>query len=163
MLRRIFYASTVAALASSLLGIAGGSQVVHVSTCEPHRNQVTAYTPGFYPTSPYYWPNVYGVNYYQPPLRSSNPALLVDYTNVSAKPIKEIEFGLVARGTLVAEVKDVGTFSTGALIQHEFGLSPNVFPIGTGLAQCVPLKIKFQDGTKWRSPRLPALRRSAGM
>lgn len=163
-MHRLFLAGTLAVLSISLLGIMGASKsLVHVSKCEPSRNRVTTYTPGFYPAVPYNWPNVYGVNYYQPPVTSSNPVLLVDYTNVSAKPMHQIEFGLVARGVLIAEVKDVGTFSNGALIQHEFGLSPNVFPIGTGLPQCVPLKITYADGTKWRNPHLPALKKTAHM
>ncbi len=72
----------------------------------------------------------------------------------------EIEFGLVANGRLVAEVRDVGTFSPGAEIKHKFGLNPNVFPLQTSFAKCVPLHIKFADGTKWRNPNLPALQRS---
>ena len=67
----------------------------------------------------------------------------------------EIEFGLVTSGTLRAEVKDVGTFSPGAEIKHKFGISPNVFPLQTALEQCVPLRITFADGTKWRNPGLP--------
>jgi len=41
-----------------------------------------------------------------------------------------------------------------------FGLSPNVFPLGTGLARCIPLHIRFADGTTWKNPHLPALQRS---
>ena len=80
----------------------------------------------------------------------------IDYTNKTQKVMREIEFGLIANGNLVAEVKDVGTFSPGIEIKHEFGISHNVFPLQTGLARCVPLRIKFADGTKWRNPRLPA-------
>ena len=56
----------------------------------------------------------------------------------------------------MAEVRDVGTFSPGAEIKHKFGISTNVFPLQTGLPQCVPLGIQFEDGTKWRNPALPA-------
>jgi len=66
-----------------------------------------------------------------------------------------IEFGLVANGVLRAEVRDVGTFSPGAEIKHSFGISANVFPIQTGLPQCIPLRITFADGSKWRNPALP--------
>jgi hypothetical protein len=134
---------------------------VNVTTCQPSRNVMVSgggWTPGFYPGRPYYWSTVYGYSYYQPPVRSSNPTLSIDYTNTTDKPMKQIEFGLLANGNLVAEVKDVGTFSPGAEIKHQFGLTNSVFPINTGLARCVPLKIQFEDGTKWRNPHLPSLK-----
>ena len=67
----------------------------------------------------------------------------------------DIEFGLVANGRLVAEVRDVGTFSPGAEIKHQFGLNPNVFPLQTALSRCVPLRIIFADGTTWKNGHLP--------
>jgi hypothetical protein len=97
--------------------------------------------------------------YYQYPVEH-NPTLAIDYVNVTSEVMKEIEFGLVVHGNMVAEVKDVGTFSPGAEIKHEFGVSRNIFPIQTSYAQCVPLKITFADGTRWKNPHLPALRES---
>lgn len=148
----------------SYAGAAVHHYPVHVTTCQPSRNVMMSggWTPGFYPAGPYYWPTVYGYRYYQPRVASSNPALAIDYTNITQNVIKEVEFGLVTNGNLVAEVKDVGTFSPGAEIKHEFGLSPNVFPIQTGLPQCIPLKIKYADGTKWKNPRLPVLKHKLG-
>ncbi len=133
-----------------------GPSLISVSKCVPEQGVYRAgYTPAYYPMRPYSWRNVYGYTYYQPAYASSAPSLSIDYTNISSKTMREIEFGLIARGELIAEVKDIGTFTTGAEIKHQFGLSPNVFPIGTGLSQCVPLKISFADGTTWRSPHLP--------
>jgi hypothetical protein len=148
----------------ALAGAAVHRTPVHVTTCQPARNvsYTGGWTRGYYPAGPYYWPTVYGYRYYQPPVRTSNPTLAIDYTNATQIPMKEIEFGLVANGNLIAEVKDVGTFSPGVEIKHEFGLSPNVFPIGTALAQCVPLKIVYADGTKWKNPRLPILKHKLG-
>ena len=76
-----------------------------------------------------YWgyPSVYGPTYYQAPVEH-DPTLGIDYTNVTNVVMKQIEFGLIVKGVLVAEVKDVGTFSPGAEIKHKFGLNPNVFP-----------------------------------
>ncbi len=143
------------------------AHLVQVMRCEPSLNASTfvgpGWVPGYYPAGPYYWPSVYGFRYYEPRVRTTDPQLGIDYTNVSNKVMKDIEFGLVANGNLVAEVKDVGTFSPGAEIKHTFGISRNVFPIQTALAQCVPLKITFADGTKWRSRRLPALRQKIGI
>jgi hypothetical protein len=143
------------------------SHPIKVNVCNPKRNHymATGYTPAFYPGGyGYYgrywgWPSVYGPTYYQYPVQGE-PTLGIDYVNVTSVVMKEIEFGLVVRGDLVAEVKDVGTFSPGAEIKHEFGISPNVFPIQTSYAECVPLKITFADGSKWKNPHLPALKRS---
>lgn len=137
---------------------------IRVSTCNPQRNTYMArgYVPAYYPVGvgPYWgWPSVYGPSYYQYPV-ANNPTLGIDYVNETSVVMKDIEFGLVANGQLVAEVRDVGTFSPGVEIKHEFGLNRNVFPLQTGLPQCIPLKITFADGAKWRNPHLPALRRS---
>jgi hypothetical protein len=110
------------------------------------------------PYYPYYWWNVYGYRYYEPPITSTSPELGIDFTNVTDQVMRDIEFGLVANGDLVAEVKDVGKFSPGIEIKHRFGISHNVFPIHTGLAQCVPLRITFADGRTWTSPHLPRLK-----
>ena len=137
---------------------------LHVTNCHPQQGQVYApayvgYAPGFYPGYPYYWGDVYGARFYQPPISTSNPTLSIDYSNATSQVMSSIEFGLIARGELVAEVRDVGTFSPGAEIKHRFGLSPNVFPLQTSLVECVPLRIHFQDGTKWVNPNYHQYRR----
>lgn len=141
---------------------------IQVNACNPQRNvryNYAGYTPGFYPSYGVYggywgWPSVYGPTYYQPPSASSNPELGIDYVNATQVVMKQIEFGLIVKGSLVAEVKDVGTFSPGAEIKHKFGLSPNVFPLQTSFAKCVPLKIVFEDGSHWKNPHLPAYQAS---
>ena len=135
---------------------------ISVATCNPKRNVYNSggFAPAYYPGGAYWgWPSVYGYNYYSYPVQGE-PTLSIDYTNATNVVMKDIEFGLVAHGNMVAEVRDVGTFSPGAEIKHQFGLSPNVFPIGTSLVECVPLKITFVDGSKWKNPHLPALKRS---
>jgi hypothetical protein len=140
---------------------------INVNTCNPQRNNSVAtgyagYAPAYYPggIGPYWgWPSVYGYRYYQYPV-AGNPTLGIDYVNATSTVMKDIEFGLIANGHLVAEVRDVGTFSPGIEIKHEFGLNRNVFPLRTGLPKCVPLKITFADGTKWKNPHLPALQRA---
>lgn len=150
------------------MGSAGspGRSPIKVNRCDPTLKSTTypvGYVPGFYPYGgPYFWTDIYGYRYTQAQL-SRDAFLAIDYVNKSAVPIRSIEFGLVANGRLVSEVRDVGTFSPGAEIKHEFGLNPNVFPIQTGLPKCVPLRVLFQDGTRWKNPRLPALERSIYM
>ncbi|MEO9263568.1 MAG: hypothetical protein ABI282_05705 [Candidatus Baltobacteraceae bacterium] len=133
---------------------------IRVTHCNPTMGSEVGFAPAFYPAGPYYWNDVYGRNFYQPAYANNDPTLAIHYVNTGTKVIKTIEFGLIARGTLVAEVRDVGTFSPGADIKHRFGISQNVFPLGTGLPQCLPLRITFADGTKWRSNHLPALAQS---
>lgn len=150
------------ALAQPMGGMMGMQQVIKVNKCDPqlNTNVYPGYVAGYYPRlGPYGWYDVYGVRYTQPVL-SGSAHLGIDYINNTSKPMSSIEFGLLARGALVAEVRDVGTFSPGAEIKHEFGISTNVFPLGTGLPVCVPLRITFADGSKWRNPHLPAIQRS---
>jgi hypothetical protein len=139
---------------------------IQVHGCNPERNVSygwSGYTPGFYGPGVYGgywgWPSVYGPTYYQAPVEH-DPTLGIHYVNVTNQVMKQIEFGLIVRGELVAEVKDVGTFSPGADIKHKFGLSPNVFPLQTSYAKCVPLKIVFEDGSHWKNPHLPGYRAS---
>jgi hypothetical protein len=137
---------------------------IQVSSCHPERNvsyNWSGYTPGFYPNYGLYggywrYPSVYGGMYYQQPYASESPTLGIDYTNVTQAVMKQIEFGLIVKGSLVAEVKDVGTFSPGAEIKHKFGVSSHIFPLQTSYAKCVPLKITFEDGTMWKNPHLPS-------
>jgi hypothetical protein len=135
------------------------SSLIKVSACNPALNVAQSggfvgYAPGWGYRGGYYG-DPWGARYYQPPVTTANPQLGIDYTNISHKPMTEIQFGLVANGVVKAEVRDVGTFSPGAEIKHKFGISANTFPIGTGLPQCVPFHITFADGTKWRNPALP--------
>jgi hypothetical protein len=130
--------------------------LISVSSCNPRLNYQQfggGYVAGPWPGG--FWGDPYGRAYYQPPVSSTLPQLGIDYKNISPKTMTTIEFGLVANGRLVAEVRDVGTFTTGAEIKHTFALNPNVFPLQTGLPQCVPLHIVFADGSKWRNPALP--------
>ena len=93
-----------------------------------------------------------GNAHYQAPLRS-DPTLAIGYTNLSPKAIKSIDFALIAKGQIVADVRDVGDFAPGAKIQHNFPLSPKIFPLGTGPVACAPISITYADGSTWQSQR----------
>ena len=139
-------------------------QRIAIKRCEPSRSVTTTpaygFTPAFYPRGRYYWDDVYGFPYYQRPVAvNESGTLAIDYVNVTPTVMRSIEFGLIANGRLVAEVRDVGTFSPNVEIKHQFGLNPNVFPLSTALARCVPLRITYADQATWVNPRLPALRR----
>lgn len=132
---------------------------VTVNRCSPERSPGSAggyvgYAPAFYPPGRYIWNDPFARSYYQPPISPSG-TLYIDYKNATEHEMKTIEFGLVARGHLVEEVRDVGKFSPGVEIKHSFGISPNVFPLRTALPACVPLRIEYADGRRWINPRLP--------
>jgi hypothetical protein len=145
--------------ARAVSNVPQGRDLVHVSVCDPQVNATTTYAgwaPGYWGPGRY-WADPYGYRYYPPATAytTTYPTLAIDYKNVSPKTMTTIEFGLIANGNLVAEVRDVGTFTTNAEIKHKFTISQNVFPLQTGLPRCVPLRITFADGTHWRNPNLP--------
>lgn len=137
--------AVVAAPAGAQVRQTPGSQVT-VETCYPHRH-----TPG----QRHGWIDPYG-NYRDSTLfRIDDGFLAIDFRNDGPVAAKEVDFGLVARGSLVAVAKDVGTFSPGVTIRHEFAISREVFPLGTQFPYCAVLRIKFADGTSWRNPNPP--------
>ena len=172
-MKRLFVLAAIVALASAAVSNAHAmtySGLVRVSTCRATLNVRSFYgggwTSGYYPPYGYRhywpWPSVYGWIYDEPPITSTNPELGIDYINVSDREMREIEFGLVAHGYLIAEVKDVGKFSPGAEIKHRFGLNDSIFPLPTSVTECVPLRITYMDGSTWTSPHLPMLKHPLG-
>lgn len=116
---------------------------IRVTNCEPHRHAVG------YPGHPWIDPygNYHGARYFP----GDDGFLAITYVNERSVPATEVEFGLVARGWLIAVVRDAGKFSPGVAIDHEFSLDPEVFPIGTALPQCPVLRVKYADGSEWRN------------
>jgi hypothetical protein len=136
---------------------------VKVNACKAIQNVATAPTFGYVPSQniagQHGWTDPYGNRLSQNPSPGSQhgarPSLNIDWINTAPQPLKEVEFGLVAGGSLVAEVRDTGHFTQGAEIKREFGLSRSVFPLGTAHPRCVPLRATFQNGTVWTNPHLP--------
>jgi hypothetical protein len=154
--------SQVPILAQSAISEPSPAHVVRVNRCDPQRTVSTSttyagYSRAYYPGRAYVWNDPYGHRYNQAAIVSTNGTLYLDYMNVTHEVMKTIEFGLVANGHLVAQVRDVGTFSPGAEIKHQFGLNENVFPLQTALARCVALRITYAGGASWRNPHLPAI------
>lgn len=134
---------------------------VRVNHCRAEHNPgspggYSGYMPGYYPYAGrgYYWRDPYAYSYYQAPISPSG-TLYIDFVNATNQEIKTVDFGLIARGNLIAEVRDVGTFAPGVEIKHKFGVDPNVFPLGTAAPACPPLFVEFANGTKWTNPNLP--------
>lgn len=122
-----------------------GSQIA-VETCNPHRH-VSGQR--------HAWIDPYGNLRDATVFRIEDGFLGIDYRNEAKVPATEVDFGLVARGALIATARDLGTFSPGVTIRHEFVISQEVFPIGTDFPYCAVLHVKYADGTSWRNPNPP--------
>lgn len=120
-----------------------GSNIA-VTQCSPHRHDVS------YPGHP--WIDPYGIYHGPMHFPTYEGYLAITYTNKAAVAATEVDFGLVARRSMIAIVKDVGTFSPAISIDHEFSLDPQVFPIGTALPFCEVLRVKYANGTVWNNP-----------
>lgn len=122
-----------------------GSKIL-VAECNPHRHAAAQAHPwidpyGYWHNSPAYFP-------------SWDAFLGISYENQAPAQATEIDFGLVARGSLVALAKDVGKFSPGVKIDHEFVVSREIFPLG-GMPYCAVLRVKYADGSVWQNPSPP--------
>lgn len=83
------------------------------------------------------------------------PMVMVDFSNVSDSSIASVEFGVVSGGKVVAMVRDVGSFAPNAAIMHAYGIAASAVPPSGVRAQCIPLRIRYADGTEWMNPNMP--------
>lgn len=132
---------------------------VRIDKCDPQPQPTLGYPAGYYYGRHWFWHDVYGYRYYEWPYATGNPSLSISYVNATEKTMTQIDFGLLGGRGLLAEVRDVGTFSPGVTIDHAFGLDPSILPISSAAVRCVPLFITFADGTHWQNPHLPRRRR----
>ena len=137
-----------------------GPNPIRIDKCVPESGAASStphYVPGYYPAGPdYSWRDVYKRRVYQPPAADSKPALLVAFVNTSPVAIANIEFGLVSRGTLIAQVRDVGSFLPGVESKRRYGVAGKA-PAIDGIPRCIALHVKWKNGTVWTNPNLPAL------
>lgn len=84
------------------------------------------------------------------------PMAMIDFFNASDRPISAVEFGLVADGKLVAIVRDMGSFAPKARIMHAYGIADAAVPPAKAMTECVPLRVRYADGTTWMNPSMPA-------
>jgi len=163
-----FLVAVVLPLAAAAMGEAApspGSSTavapVKISRCDAQFNvgqgggpasSYVGYSDGYYPNTPYYWNDPYGLAFYQPPA-SSPSRLFIDFTNASAKPMKAVMFGLVIVDVLIAEVRDQGSFAPSAEIKRRYGIHPPATP--QVKPQCVTLHIDYADGTSWTLKPMP--------
>lgn len=120
---------------------------IEVTWCHPHIHTAVERHP---------WIDVWGRWHPGPYFPYWDAFLGISYRNTASVAAKEVDFGLVARGYLVAVARDVGTFSPGVLIaDHEFSIARDVYPLGTEFPYCAVLRVKYTDGTEWQNPNPP--------
>jgi hypothetical protein len=83
------------------------------------------------------------------------PMLMIDFANASSNPIATVDFGLVSNGKVVAMVRDVGMFAPNATVMHAYGIQASQVPGSGSAATCIPLSVKYADGTTWMNPNMP--------
>ncbi len=86
---------------------------------------------------------------------STSPMLMIDFQNNSHKSIQSIEFAYVQGNKVNAVVRDVGTFAPGAVIMHAFTFDDmDSFNMDSAMS-CVPLRVRYDDGSIWSNPAAP--------
>ena len=85
--------------------------------------------------------------------------LAIDYTNKSKAALRTVNFGLIVRGTLLAEIQDKGSALPGIDLKRTLALDASLLPLPSN-AECVPLEVTYDDGTQWTNPQLQALRKT---
>ncbi|MGA7569839.1 MAG: hypothetical protein WBG27_00460 [Candidatus Aquilonibacter sp.] len=86
---------------------------------------------------------------------STSPMLMIDFQNNSNKPIESIEFAYLQGTKVNAVVRDVGTFAPGAVIMHAFSFDDKgAFNMDSAMS-CIPLRVRYADGTMWNNPAAP--------
>lgn len=87
-----------------------------------------------------------------PPNIPYGVVLGIEYVNTGSRVAKSIEFAVSSSDTYFA-VRDVGTFSPGALIKHTFqetigqgAILPWILP---PYVHCAATRVEYSDGTVW--------------
>ena len=88
----------------------------------------------------------------------TSPMLMVDFENSSSKPISSVEIAYLQNNKVSAVVRDDGDFAPHVAIMHAFFVKPTAL-LGTGTSMsCVPLRVRYADGTAWTNPQAPAIK-----
>jgi len=153
MLRK--YVLAIAIVAASSTVTAGAAEPETRQTPGSHITILDCYPHQHGPGVSHPWIDPYGTYHTPGSFPSDEGFLGIDYHNDATTAATEVDFGLVARNSLVATAKDVGTFSPGTEIKHEFVISREVFPIGTAFPYCAVLRVKYSDGSEWHNPNPP--------
>jgi hypothetical protein len=86
---------------------------------------------------------------------TGSSSIRIGYTNDADVAAAEIDFALVGRTGTMTSVKDVGKLGAGAVIQHDFKIHLDSFPLNPGATKCIVTKVVYADGTAWVNPSPP--------
>lgn len=151
-LRAVAGGIAVAALAGSLTGAAnaqaGNSPPVTVSDCSILQYVPIERHPFWRPFGPYPYGSVY------------TDGIRIAYVDRAAKTATRVAFLVNYRGD-VQRIIDIGTFSPGVTIDHQFGQFTGDAWLGPKPNVCRVVAVRYADGSFWHAPaaRLYPLRK----
>jgi len=87
------------------------------------------------------------------PYGNGQVELSISFTNRSVKVAQAVDFAVQRNGGL-GEVRDLGNFTQGALIAHNWVFPQGRLP-GTGQPTCQVLGIIYRNASAWANPNPP--------
>ena len=99
------------------------------------------------------WIDSWGSSYTEPGTGSN---VDIDFVNNGSQDAVAIEFGVLVKNTLVAEMRNSGKFSPGVVIQHNLGLNAAA-ALKIKKFRCTALRVTWADGSQWTSPELSTI------
>src|SRR5215470_608911 len=98
------------------------------------------------------WIDSWGNSYTEPGTTNN---VDVDFINNGTQDAVAIEFVVLVKNTLVAEMRNSGKFSPGVVIKHNLGLDSAALKLRT--FRCIALRVTWADGSQWKSPELSTI------
>lgn len=92
------------------------------------------------------------------PLSTKAGGTHITYVIGGNKTASSVTFAVGYRNSashFLRRVTDVGSFSPGTTISHDFALFNDVTYAGEHTTMCVPTQVKFSGGTVWMAPHQP--------
>ena len=79
----------------------------------------------------------------------------VTFVNDSPKPVRKVRFAVTTASGVLTMVDDVGQYAPGEIVRHRLRTKLKFLYI-YGNTRCVPVSVRFQDGTTWKNPSVPS-------
>jgi hypothetical protein len=78
----------------------------------------------------------------------------ITFRNEYGAPATEVVFALECKGDIVDRFDDIGSFSTGVAINHNFAYGQTLVDVDSNVTVAVA-EARFADGTVWDNPAVP--------
>jgi len=98
------------------------------------------------------WIDSWGNSYTEP---GTGNNVDIDFINNGTQEAVAIDFGVLVKNTLVAQMRNSGKFSPGVLIKHNLGLDSAALKLKT--FRCLALRVTWADGSQWKSSELSSI------